>query len=76
MSRERDSLMQTHEFQVHNMVSPLVARGTLTVARYDAQHALPHTANALIGRAAHIAALDSDLFIEKFLLVSALKYFR
>lgn len=63
--------------QVHNMVSPLAARAsTVSVVRYEIQHALPHTASALVGRAAHIAALDSDLFIEKFLLVSALKYFR
>ncbi|KAF9806741.1 hypothetical protein SFRURICE_011445 [Spodoptera frugiperda] len=65
---------------VHNMVSPLAraagAGGGAAVVRYEVQHALPHTASALVGRAAHIAALDSDLFIEKFLLVSALKYFR
>uniref|UniRef100_A0A182K403 DUF676 domain-containing protein n=1 Tax=Anopheles christyi TaxID=43041 RepID=A0A182K403_9DIPT len=47
----------------------------LTLARFDVHHALPHTANALIGRAAHIAVLDSELFIEKFLLVAGLKYF-
>lgn len=46
-----------------------------TLARYDIHHALPHTANTLIGRAAHIAVLDSELFIEKFLLVAGLKYF-
>ena len=32
--------------------------------------------NALIGRAAHIAVLDSELFIEKFLIISILKYFQ
>lgn len=47
----------------------------LTIARFDVHHALPHSANALIGRAAHIAVLDSELFIEKFLLVAGLKYF-
>jgi hypothetical protein len=28
------------------------------------------------GRAAHIAVLDSELFIEKFLVIAALKYFQ
>jgi len=41
---------------------------------YDVHHALPNTANSLI--TAHIAVLDSDLFIEKFLVVTGLKYFR
>ncbi|KAI8426082.1 hypothetical protein MSG28_005041 [Choristoneura fumiferana] len=65
---------QAYREMVHNMVSPLAARASsVSVVRYDVQHALPHTASALVGRAAHIAALDSDLFIEKFLLVSAMK---
>ncbi|KAH7974906.1 hypothetical protein HPB49_021286 [Dermacentor silvarum] len=33
------------------------------------------SANSLIGRAAHIAVLDSELFIEKFMVVTGLKYF-
>lgn len=61
---------------IHNILSPMLARTDLTFIRYDIQHALPNTANALIGRAAHIAVLDSELFIEKFLLVAGLKYFR
>lgn len=60
---------------VHNIIAPMLARQDLTLARFDVHHALPHTANALIGRAAHIAVLDSELFIEKFLLVAGLKYF-
>lgn len=60
---------------VHNVITPILARSELTLIRYDVHHALPHTANALIGRAAHIAVLDSELFIEKFLLIAGLKYF-
>jgi hypothetical protein len=30
----------------------------------------------MIGRAAHIAVLDSELFIEKFLVIAVLKYFQ
>ncbi|XP_013146693.1 PREDICTED: uncharacterized protein LOC106109654, partial [Papilio polytes] len=76
-AKDTSLLGQAYREMVHNMVSPLASRSsTVSVVRYDVQHALPHTASALVGRAAHIAALDSDLFIEKFLLVSALKYFR
>lgn len=81
---------------VHNVIAPILARPELTLARFDVHHALPHTANTLIGRAAHIAVsgtgylanlgihsnfslllqvLDSELFIEKFMLIAGLKYF-
>lgn len=77
------SLILSHSFpsrsnseMIHNILLPMLARPDLTFIRYDVQHALPNTANALIGRAAHIAVLDSELFIEKFLLVAGLKYFR
>jgi hypothetical protein len=43
--------------------------------RFDVWHAASGPASALIGRAAHIAVLDSELFIEKFMSVAALKYF-
>lgn len=63
---------------VHNIISPIVSRGAehCTLARFDIHHALPSNTNALIGRAAHIAVLDSELFIEKFLVISILKYFQ
>uniref|UniRef100_A0A1I7Y876 DUF676 domain-containing protein n=1 Tax=Steinernema glaseri TaxID=37863 RepID=A0A1I7Y876_9BILA len=48
-----------------------------TLVRYTVQHSLSHSARAhqMIGRAVHIAAVDDDLFVEKLLTVSALKYF-
>ncbi|KAJ8688273.1 hypothetical protein QAD02_024068 [Eretmocerus hayati] len=61
---------------VQNILYPIISSPNTSLVRYDVHHALPPTANALIGRAAHIAVLDSDLFIEKFLLVTGLKYFR
>lgn len=61
---------------VHNIVSPIIAEKGVTLVRYDIHHALPNTANTLIGRAAHIAVLDSELFIEKFMAVVGIKYFR
>ncbi|XP_059614432.1 protein FAM135A [Phlebotomus argentipes] len=73
--RDTSTLGVVYREMVHNIVAPIMARPELTLVRYDVHHALPHTANALIGRAAHIAVLDSELFIEKFLLVAGLKYF-
>lgn len=62
---------------VHNIISPIInQRSGTTLCRFDIHHALPSNTNALIGRAAHIAVLDSELFIEKFLVTSALKYFQ
>lgn len=61
---------------VNNILQPIVYKNDVRVIRYDVFHALANTANSLIGRAAHIAVLDSELFIEKFILVSALKYFQ
>ncbi|XP_050423396.1 protein FAM135A [Adelges cooleyi] len=60
----------------NNILCPIINKPDVTFIRYDVHHALPNTANSLIGRAAHIAVLDSDLFIEKFLVVTGLKYFR
>ncbi len=62
---------------VHNILSPVVSRPEVTLSRFDVHHALQAgSTNALIGRAAHIAVLDSELFIEKFLIIAVLKYFQ
>ena len=62
---------------VNNILERLVHPRTSgpNVVRYDVHHALPNNTNSLIGRAAHIAVLDSELFIEKFMVVVGLKYF-
>lgn len=62
---------------VHNILSPIITKPEINLSRFDIHHALPRITNAsvFIGRAAHIAVLDSELFIEKFLLVAGLKYF-
>ncbi|EDW76983.2 uncharacterized protein Dwil_GK21169 [Drosophila willistoni] len=73
--RDNSSLGTIYREMVHNVIAPVLARPELTLARFDVHHALPHTANTLIGRAAHIAVLDSELFIEKFMLIAGLKYF-
>jgi len=61
---------------VDNILTPIIQTPSCKLVRYDVFHALPSTANTIIGRAAHIAVLDSEVFIEKFLLVTGLKYFK
>ena len=61
---------------VNNLLQPVLYKSDVELVRYDVFHALPNTANSLIGRAAHIAVLDSEIFLEKFITVSALKYFK
>lgn len=61
---------------VQNLLQPLVNSPDLTLVRYDVFYTLPTNTNSVIGRAAHIAVLDSELFIEKFFLVGASKYFK
>lgn len=58
-----------------NIIKRLMSRPELNVIRYDVHHALNNNTNSLIGRAAHIAVLDSELFIEKFMMVTGLGYF-
>ncbi|XP_067876227.1 protein FAM135A isoform X1 [Heterodontus francisci] len=61
---------------IQNLLSPVLENKECNLVRYDVIHALPNTANSLIGRAAHIAVLDSEIFLEKFFLVVGLKYFQ
>ena len=61
---------------VTRIIQPIVERPDVSLVRYDVHHALANNTNSLIGRAAHIAALDSELFIEKFMMVAGLKYFK
>lgn len=60
-----------------NILQRLTSRSEINIVRYDVHHALnaSNTTNTLIGRAAHIAVLDSELFIEKFMMIVGLKYF-
>ncbi|XP_058898835.1 protein FAM135B [Kogia breviceps] len=61
---------------INNLLRPLVDAKDCTLIRHNVFHALPSTANTLIGRAAHIAVLDSEVFLEKFFLVAGLNYFK
>lgn len=61
---------------VTNILQRLIKSSRTTVVRYDIHYSLGSSANNLIGRAAHIAVLDSEIFLEKFICVSCAKYFR
>ncbi|XP_070555676.1 protein FAM135A-like [Ptychodera flava] len=61
---------------INNILKPLIKNEDISFIRYDVVHALQNTANSLIGRAAHIAVLDSEIFIEKFMTVCGLNYFK
>ncbi|CAH8663699.1 unnamed protein product [Schistosoma rodhaini] len=61
---------------VTNLLQRFIQSTRTTVVRYDVHYNLTNSANTLIGRAAHIAVLDSEIFLEKFICVSGAKYFR
>ncbi|KAM6355544.1 protein FAM135A isoform 4-T5 [Podargus strigoides] len=61
---------------IQNLLLPVLQNEECNLVRYNVINALPNTADSLIGRAAHIAVLDSEIFLEKFFLVAALKYFQ
>ncbi|CAF2818752.1 unnamed protein product [Rotaria sp. Silwood2] len=61
---------------INNLLEPILHNSSITFVRYNAFHNIPSGTNNFIGRAAHIAILDSELFVEKLILVSAAKYFK
>ncbi|XP_023591638.1 protein FAM135A isoform X8 [Trichechus manatus latirostris] len=67
---------QFYSEMIHNLLHPVLQSKGCNLVRYNVINALPNTADSLIGRAAHIAVLDSEIFLEKFFLVAALKYFQ
>ncbi len=61
---------------VMNILKPVIENPYITFKRYSSFYSLPGGTSNLIGRAAHIAVLDSELFVEKLVLVSVAKHFR
>ncbi len=61
---------------ISNLLEPILRNPSITFVRYNAFHNIPSGTNNIIGRAAHIAILDSELFVEKLVLISAAKYFK
>ena len=74
---QRDSAYGTaYRDMVNNIMRPLLDNPHITFKRFSAFHTLPSGTSNFIGRAAHIAVLDSELFVEKLVLVAVAKYFR
>ncbi|VEL38725.1 unnamed protein product [Protopolystoma xenopodis] len=74
--KDTSELGSIYTEMVNNILQRLIKSPRTTVVRYDIHHSLPNSTDAFIGRAAHIAVLDSEVFLEKFICVSAAKYFR
>ncbi|XP_021375340.1 protein FAM135A-like [Mizuhopecten yessoensis] len=74
--RESSGMGAIYSEMVANIQTPIVNNPKCKLIRYDVFHALTNTANTIIGRAAHIAVLDSEMFIEKFMTVTGLQYFK
>eukprot|EP00118_Oscarella_pearsei_P011339 m.75693 g.75693 ORF g.75693 m.75693 type:complete len:973 (+) comp35946_c1_seq2:295-3213(+) len=61
---------------LHNLLQPIKDNPKVSLVRFNVVHHLPgRTADNFIGRAAHIAMLDSEVFIQKFILANGQKYF-
>ncbi|XP_071485952.1 protein FAM135A-like [Diadema antillarum] len=74
--KDRSLYGSVYTEMLHNILHPLVINPDVSVVRYDVHHTLQTSANSIIGRAAHIAVLDSELFIEKFMMVAGLTFFK
>ena len=70
------ALGSVYQEMVNNIMTPVLQNPKINLRRYHVVHSLSTaTANAFIGRAAHIAVLESEIFLEQFFLVAALQYF-
>ena len=68
---------QVYREMLKNILRPIQeSKNIRTFKRFSAFHTLPSGTSNFIGRAAHIAVLDSELFVEKLVVVSVAKYFR
>lgn len=68
-------LGRVYKEMLDNIMNPLMAQEEVNIVKYSVHHPMPSSPNTFIGRAAHIAMLDSELFLEKFILCVAHKYF-
>ena len=59
---------------IQNLIQPM-ERANVNLIRYNIDHVLTMNSSSLIGRAAHVAMLDSMAFVEKFIIVHCAKYF-
>lgn len=59
---------------MQNILEPL-RRARVNLVRISVDHTIPTSANSVIGRAAHIAMLDNELFIRKLVTLHLTQYF-
>ena len=59
---------------MQNILEPL-RKARVNLVRISVDHSIPASANSFIGRAAHIAMLDNELFIEKLVSLHLVQYF-
>lgn len=59
---------------MQNILEPL-RKARVNLVRVSVDHAIPTSTNSVIGRAAHIAMLDNELFIKKFVSMHLAQYF-
>lgn len=59
---------------INNLLRPLVDAKDCTLIRHNVFHALPNTANTLIGQRPSHRCAGLQLFLEKFFLVAGLNY--
>jgi predicted alpha/beta hydrolase family esterase len=59
---------------MQNILEPL-RKAHVNLVRISVDHAIPTSTNSVIGRAAHIAMLDNDLFIRKLVSLHLAQYF-
>ena len=68
------ALDKVHEEMASRMMLSMEQFG-VNLTRVTVHHALPTSAHSVIGRAAHIAMLDNELFVEKLVLCHIGRYF-
>lgn len=59
---------------MQNILEPL-RKARVNLVRLSVDHAIPTSTNSVIGRAAHIAMLDNELFIRKLVSLHLSQYF-
>ena len=69
------SLQSSLSLEMMQNILGRLREARVNLVRVSVDHNLPTSANSVIGRAAHIAMLDSELFIEKFVSQHIAQYF-
>ena len=67
---------RVYKEMLDHILGPLMAQEEVNIVKYSVHHPMPASANTFIGRAAHIAMLDSEIFLEKFILCVGHQYFQ